>query len=208
MDATELPDPNGNDDREPRRRSADGRNQLSSIDLLPEAATGLIDQAIAELAVGRRMDIDILADFNKGLAEIGLGPISASAFGRYAMAKRKAVNALKMTRDVARAVSSELGPDSGDEVTRMLIEQLKTEIHKAIINGDTSPKQISDMSRSLASLMSAQRLSAEQAAKARAKREEADSAVVSTVDALKARHPEIDGDKILAAIRAAYGLES
>ena len=62
-----------------------GRGRLSSLDLLPVDAEADVIWAMGELRARKRLQIDILDSFNLRLTTKGLGPISASAFGRAAM---------------------------------------------------------------------------------------------------------------------------
>ena len=65
-----------------RRR---GRGRLSSIDLLPEEADGVVAWAFQELKNRERMQKDIHEEFNEKLSELSLGPISLSAFNRHSI---------------------------------------------------------------------------------------------------------------------------
>lgn len=137
----------------------DEQYRLSSIDLLPEEASGLINWAILELEKGKRTDSDILFEFNDQLAVMGQGPISKSAFGRYALKKRKFFRGRADYIQFSKAYAQENAATSADERTRMLNDMLKTAIWQAIMDGKTSPKDIASMSKALQSLLAAQRVS-------------------------------------------------
>ena len=105
------------------------RHQLSSVDLLPPEADVEVSWAIQEIEAGGRLDIDILAEFNARLADRGIGPISKSAFGRYALKKREALSELAEVREIANAVTTALGPGDDDAVTRLIAQQLKARVY-------------------------------------------------------------------------------
>lgn len=144
---------------------SDEQFRLSSIDLLPEEASGLINWAILELEKGKRTDSDILFEFNDQLAVMGQGPISKSAFGRYALKKRKFFRGRADYIQFSKAYAQENAATSADERTRMLNDMLKTAIWQAIMDGKTSPKDIASMSKALQSLLAAQRVSTGEVAK-------------------------------------------
>jgi hypothetical protein len=179
------------------------RHQISSIDELPEEATGLIDVAIAALADGRQTDTVILAEFNEALAELDIAPISRAAFGRYALRKRKAFASIKATREAARAVAAELGPDTADETTQLIAELIKTAVHDNLMRGHSSAKELADMSRALNAANAARKAArGERSAKQREDREM--KAAEAVVGAVAQAHPQLDGEAILQKIRAIY----
>ena len=86
-----------------------GRGRLSSIEMLPEEAQEAVNWAATAIEERKLALKDILAEFNRKLVEIGLEPVSKSAFSRYAV--RQAI----MYRDMAegRAMVGELADKLG-----------------------------------------------------------------------------------------------
>lgn len=141
-------------------------HRLSSIDLLPEAANADIIWAIAELDAGRRSDTDILFEFNDRLKVIGEGPVSRSAFGRYALRKRKIFGGQKEFREVARVFAQEYGARDIDSLTLTLSQMLMTAMYEQLVTRKAGSKEVMEMARALASLNSAKRVSAGEKVKA------------------------------------------
>ncbi|MBZ0164578.1 MAG: DUF3486 family protein [Notoacmeibacter sp.] len=182
-------------------------HRLSSIELLPEAATPDINWAINELNAGRRTDNDILFEFNDRLAVIGLGPISRSAFGRYALKKRKIFAGYDEAMAMTSAFAEAYGPDKADDFTIMLVQMLKTAIYNFNVTGDARPKEILDMARALAALLSAQRMSAGERQKAKSEtRDQVDQAFDAAEAAMESGGRK-DGADVLRRIREdIYGI--
>ena len=181
------------------------KHALSSVDLLPDSADGLIAWAIAELSEGRRTDTDILFEFNDQLAAIGLGPISSSAFGRYAFKRREMLQMQAESLKLVSAFAERMDAKKADEFTITIIQMLKAQIINIAGRKNVSPKEINDMSRAVASLVNAQRASA-------VERQKFDAQTAKVVDeAFDAAEEEMeksgrpDGKAILALIREQYG---
>lgn len=183
------------------------RHQLSSIDLLPEAADGDIQWAINELAQGRRSDSDILFEFNDRIEVLGLGPISRSAWGRYALKKRKIFGENDEALKISAAFAKEYGPGQADDMTIMLTQMIKVAIYKFIASSEARPKDILEMARALNSLTSAQRTSSGEKQKAVERtREEVDKAFDAAESAM-AESGRADGAEVLRKIREeVYGI--
>jgi hypothetical protein len=155
----------------------DPNHRLSSIELLPERATADINWAIKTLDEGRRTDSDVLFEFNDRLAVIACGPISQSAFGRYALRKRKIFGAKAEFQMMSAAFKKENAANNVDEQTELLTNMLMTAIYMYSARKGMDPKEILDMSRALAALNSAKRISSSEKTKA-------DSATKSKIDAV------------------------
>jgi hypothetical protein len=178
-------------------------HRLSSIEMLSEAATADIQWAINTLDEGRRSDSDILFEFNDRLAVIGEGPISKSAFGRYALRKRKIFGARTDFLMMSRAFKKENSAQNIDAQTELLTDMLMTAIFMYSSGKQMAPKEILDMSRAMTALNSAKRISTGEKSKA-------DKGILSKVDAVfsaattameaTATNPE-DGKAYLKRIR-------
>ncbi len=158
------------------------RHALSSIDLLPEAATADINWAIAQLDEGRRTDSDVLFEFNDRLAVIGIEPISKSAFGRFALRKRKIFGARNEFTMVSNAFKQEYGAERTDTLTQMLVQMLMTVIYQIIAEGKSGAKEVLSMSKSVQSLLIAQRISTGEKKKEGKQKADDDKAIKASMD--------------------------
>lgn len=148
-------------DEEPGNDRREGRGWLSSIDLLPDEATPDIIWANDQLRERKLPANVIFTEFNERLADKGLGPISRSAWNRYSV--RQAIQFRK--HDEARKMAAELvvklGPNAADDVTVMVAEMLKVAMFEHLEEGKLTSKGVMELSRGLASLVSAQKNSLE-----------------------------------------------
>ncbi len=149
----------------------EGRGRLSSIELLPDEAEPDIIWANEQLRERQMPANAILTEFNARLADRGIGAISKSAWGRYAV--RKAIQFRK--HDEARRMSAELvaqlGADGADEVTVMIAELIKVAMFELLEKGELGTKAIMELARGLSSVVSAQKGSAEHRLKLQAETE-------------------------------------
>lgn len=181
-------------------------HRLSSIELLPEAATADINWAIDALAEGRRTDSDILFEFNDRLRALGLDPVSKSAFGRYALKKRKVFGGWKEATAIATAFAKEDSPVAADDLTVLLAQMLKTAIFNLVVEGRSNPKEVMEMSRALGSLVAAQRMSATEKTRHQASRAEAGK-VLDAAETAMAEAGRPDGADLIRRIREeVYGI--
>lgn len=190
----------------PSRRQ--GRGRLSSIDLLPEDAEPDVVWAIDALRERNMHGNAILAEFNARLADRGIKKISKSAWSRYAVRKALSFRRLDEVRRISNELVSVLDPDSLDDVTVATAEMVKFAAFQMLEKPDElSSKSIMELSRALATAVSAQKGSAEHRkrleADARAKIETAlDRAEAMAIDA------GLDGDRIAQLRREFLGIKS
>jgi hypothetical protein len=111
------------------------RNRLSTIDLLPAEAEPDVAWAIAELEAGNRHQKDIWAEFNARLADRGIGPVSHSTFGRYALRKRRAFARLREVREISTALTNALEPGGDDDLTVAVAQLIKTAAFEVLESG-------------------------------------------------------------------------
>lgn len=144
--------------RKPRK---DGRGHLSSIDMLPDEAESAIVWANEQLRERKLPSAVILAEFNERLADVGIAPISKSAWGRYAVRKAIQFRRLDEIQRMGSELSRTMDAKAPDEVTIAVAELLKVAAFEILEEGDVSTKGIMELSRALQSAVSAQKTSAE-----------------------------------------------
>jgi hypothetical protein len=143
-----------------RARRDRGRGRLSSIDLLPDEAEKDVLWAVDELRKRERLQKDILLEFNARLADRGIGPVSASAFNRFAVRKAAAFRRLDEVREISTALTKALGPDSADDLTMMVGETIKTLVFEILEGEDgISTKGAMELARALKHAVEAQSIS-------------------------------------------------
>ncbi len=125
-----------------------GRGRLSTIDLLPAEADDTVAWAFAELRERSRTQQHIHEEFNEKLAEIGLGPISFSAFNRHSIRLAAMARRHEEVRAITSALTERLDPDQADDLTIMAAETIKTLVYE-LMEGDVTPKQTLELARAL-----------------------------------------------------------
>jgi hypothetical protein len=144
--------------RKPKR---EGRGHLSSIDMLPDEAESAIVWAIDHLRERKLPIAVILAEFNERLADVGIAPVSKSAFGRYAVRKAIQFRRLDEIQRMGSELARTMDAKAPDEVTVAVAELLKVAAFEILEEGDMSTKGIMELSRALQSAVAAQKMSAE-----------------------------------------------
>lgn len=131
-----------------KRPDRQGRGRLHTIDMLPDEADADIVWLSAELREGKRLQIDLLAEFNARLADRGIGPISKSSFSRYTV--RKAINFRELDR--YQRLSSELADvmkaNSAEKTTVALAELGKAKAFELLERGELNSTDILNLQRS------------------------------------------------------------
>lgn len=138
-----------------------GRGRLSSIDLLPEEAEPDVVWAAQELREGKRLQIDILAEFNSRLADRGIAPVSKSAFGRYSVRKAEQWREMDEIRRISAELTSSLGSGGSDELTLAVAAMVKKAAYKILEGGKLDPKSVMELARAVQAAASAAKMSAE-----------------------------------------------
>jgi len=136
-----------------------GRGRLSSIDLLPDDADPIVAWAFQELKTRDRTQQDIHAEFNEKLAELGLGPISKSAFNRHSINIAQIARRHEETRQMTAALTERLEPGQTDDLTIMAAETIKVLVFELLQNeGSLEPKGAMELARALQSAVNAQKV--------------------------------------------------
>ncbi|MFA6219605.1 MAG: phage protein Gp27 family protein [Erythrobacter sp.] len=139
----------------------EGRGHLSSIDMLPDEAESAIVWANDCLRDRKLPSAVILAEFNERLADVGIAPISKSAWGRYAVRKAIQFRRLDEIQRMGSELARTMDARAPDEVTIAVAEMLKVAAFELLEGGTLSTKGIMELSRALQSAVSAQKGSAE-----------------------------------------------
>lgn len=139
----------------------EGRGHLSSIDRLPDEAEGAIVWASECLRDRRLPSAVILSEFNERLADVGLPPVSKSAWGRYAVRKAIQFRRLDEIQRMGSELARTMDAKAPDQVTIAVAEMLKAAAFEILEEGQVSTAGIMQLSRALQSAVSAQKTSAE-----------------------------------------------
>ncbi|PCI03860.1 MAG: hypothetical protein COB78_05765 [Hyphomicrobiales bacterium] len=141
-----------------------GRGQISSIEALPDEADLAVAWAAQELRERKRTAVDIHAEFNHKLADLGLEPISSSAFGRHSMAMAQIARRIEDTRAITQTLTERLEPGQTDDLTIMVAETIKTLVFELLNkHGEAglTPKDAMEMASALKSAVNAQKVSSD-----------------------------------------------
>lgn len=188
----------------------EGRGWLSSIDKLPKESGEIVLWAAHELQQREREQQDIHLEFNKKLAEINLGPISASAFNRHAMRQASALRRLQDTRSITAVLTDKLEVGQEDDLTIMVAEMIKTLVFELINNGGEagfSPKQAMEMSNAIKSAAAAQHISTERRRKLEKEIGDKVEKAVEKVTDLVGKEAGLDEDTIAKLRREFLGVK-
>jgi hypothetical protein len=138
-----------------------GLGRRSSIDLLPEEAEPDVVWVAEELRQGKRLQIEILAEFNARLADRGIAPVSKSAFGRYSVRKAMQFRQLDEVRRISTELASTLGTGGADELTIAVSEMVKLAAFRQLERGMDDPKGVMELARAVQAAAAAAKTSAE-----------------------------------------------
>ena len=117
-----------------------GRSRLSSIDMLPEEAEPAVMRAMAALKERKRTQADILRELNGKLEDLGLKPISKSAFNRKALWLASYGKQLENAREIAAVWAEKLDETPEGDVGMLLGETIKTLIFDVLSEASMSKK--------------------------------------------------------------------
>ncbi len=154
---------------------AQGRGQLSSIDLLPKEADHIVSGAASELADREKTQTDIYAEFvsrcealkaeHRGELEFTIP--SFSSFNRFSLRQARLSRRLDQTRDIVRVQAEKHAAQASDDLTVMAGEMIKSVVLHML--GDAAdgiePKQLKELADAFRSAQTAQNLSSVRKAK-------------------------------------------
>ena len=143
------------------RPGREGRGRPSTLDMLPEEAEADLVWLNEELRAGKRLQIDLLAEFNARLADRGIGAVSKSSFSRYSVRKAMQFRQLDETRRISVELAEMMGVDSADRMTIAVSEMLKMAAFKLAEGGNLSSKDVMELARATKDTASAVKLSAD-----------------------------------------------
>lgn len=138
-----------------------GRGRLSTLEQLPEEADADLAWLNVELRAGKRLQIDLLAEFNARLADHGIAPISKGAFSRYSVKKALQWREHDERLRLSRALCEGMGPDGADTMTVAVSERLKMAVDAMLAEGNLSAKEINALASANRAAVTAQRHAAE-----------------------------------------------
>lgn len=112
---------------------ATGRGRLSSFDLLPDEASGIVRDAARELAKRERTQTEIYAEFvtaceqlmaeHRGELEFDIPAFSS--FNRFSMRKAALARRLAQTNDIVKVLAEKWDAKASDDLTVITAEAIK-----------------------------------------------------------------------------------
>lgn len=154
---------------------ATGRGRLSSFDLLPAEANGIVAWAALELADRDKTQTEIYAEFvtrcqtlmaeHRGELEFRI-PAFAS-FNRYSLRQARMSRRLDQTREIVKVLSQKHDAQTADEVTIIAAEMIKAAVLYATGDGEDVMKasELKALAQALRAAQAAQNLSSTRKAK-------------------------------------------
>jgi len=191
--------------RQSKRR--EGRGHLSSIDMLPDDAELAIVWADKQLRERKLPASVILAEFNEQLADLGIAPVSKSAWSRYAVRKAIQFRKLDEVRNIASQLVEDLGSDEPDNVTVAVAEMLKVTIYQMLEGGEITPKESMELGRALQSAVNAQSNSEDYRRKLEARAKKQIEAAADKAEVL-AREAGLSSDAVAQLRREFLGIKN
>lgn len=149
----------------------------------------------------------ILEEFNKRLADRGIGPVSKSAWSRYSVRLAIQFRRHDQFRRMSAELVSKMGPENADDVTVAVAELLKDAMFELLEGGDLKSKSIMELSRSLSAVVSAEKASAEHRAKLERQRNEQVTAAFDKAEEV-VREAGLSGERIAQLRREFLGVQA
>lgn len=143
------------------------RGRLSTLDLLPPEAEEDVLWAHKELRLRKRLQQDILEEFNLKLRLKGIPPISKSAFNRASLRLMRMATRLEETREIAGVLAERFETGGGEDVTLLLGETIKVMVYEMLENAGrlkadgATAEMMMNAARALKSAEEARRISAD-----------------------------------------------
>lgn len=154
---------------------ATGRGRLSSFDLLPAEADGLVATAAAALADRDRTQTEIYAEFVAGCEKLMAEhrgelefPIPAfSSFNRFSLRQARLSRRLDQTREIVAVLAQKHDAQASDDLTIIAGEMIKSVVLHML--GDAAdgvaPKELKSLAEAMRAAQVAQNMSADRKAK-------------------------------------------
>ena len=135
----------------------------SSLKMLPPAVRHELDRILAD----DRLTLDEIVEHLRTLG----AEVSRSSVHRYKSAFDEAVEDIRLTREMAKAVGQELSDLADGDATPYIVESLQVlllKVRKQLVDeGDIAPKDLAALARAAKDLASALRINVDMVAKAR-----------------------------------------
>lgn len=154
---------------------ATGRGRLSSFDLLPSEADGLVATAAAALADRDRTQTEIYAEFVAGCetlmaehrGELEFAIPAFSSFNRFSLRQARISRRLDQTREIVAVLAQKHDAKASDDLTIIAAEMIKATVLHML--GDAAdgvvPEDLKRLADGLKAAQVAQNLSADRKAK-------------------------------------------
>lgn len=154
---------------------AQGRGRLSSFDLLPSEADGLVATAAAALADRDRTQTEIYAEFVAGCerlmaehrGELEFAIPAFSSFNRFSLRQARISRRLDQTREIVAVLAQKHDAQASDDLTIIAAEMIKATVLHML--GDAAdgvvPEDLKRLADGLKAAQVAQNLSADRRAK-------------------------------------------
>ncbi|WP_112312329.1 phage protein Gp27 family protein [Pseudogemmobacter bohemicus] len=154
---------------------ASGRGRLSSFDLLPGEADGIVAWAAGELADRDRTQTDIYAEFvgkcealmaeHRGELEFVIPAFSS--FNRFSVRQARMSRRLDQTREIVAVLHQKHDAQASDDLTVIAAEMIKAAVLHTLGDADdaTAPEDLKRLADGLKAAQLAQNLSSDRKAK-------------------------------------------
>jgi len=170
---------------------ATGRGRLSSFDLLPDEAAGIVRDAARELSARERTQTEIYADFvtacerlmaeHRGELEFGIPAFSS--FNRFSMRKAALARHLAQTNDIVKVLSEKWDAKASDDLTVITAEAIKALVLHMVgeATDGMAPLEVMQLASGFKAAAQAQNLSTDRTIKLQ---KNFDKRMVETIDSV------------------------
>lgn len=154
---------------------ATGRGRLSSLELLPPEANGIVAWAASELADREKTQTEIYAEFvtrcqqlmAEHRGELEFKVPAFSSFNRFSMRQARMSRRLDQTREIVKVLSQKHDAQTADEVTIIAAEMIKAAVLYATGDGEDvmGGKELKALAEALRAAQAAQNMSSDRKVK-------------------------------------------
>lgn len=138
-----------------------GRGRLSSIEMLPDEAQEAVNWAATAIEERKLALKDILAEFNRKLVEVGLEPVSKSAFSRYAVRQAILYRDMAEGRAMVGELADKLGLKGDKPIDVAFSEMLKISALALVRPGQVTEDSLLALARTVKVINEAEAIAAE-----------------------------------------------